>query len=228
MVFLLVIFGGLYLWNHQKEDITGKLMDATFSGDAELIMDLFPQKVRMRAIDDVSQVYGVDAEEVPDQIGADLKQWITNFNTMFGEGWTYSYEIKETHIYTKDELKNLNACYQAMGVQDFTADRAQIRMISYKITGKNGTAGENLIPVCLVKTEGKWYLGQNIGQAYEEWKEKEGVHYLIYGDLLDGFTPTGVVTESGEVIPFDYGTEEMEQETSEDTESVDVNVNVQQ
>ena len=206
-----------------KEDpVVEMLMPATFSADIESILDLMPDNLKKRAIEDTKTVYEMDDDtKVPAQIGKTLTEWIDEFDTQFGKGWKYSYEVTDTHNYTAEEKKNLEACYKAMGVSDIHISKAQIKMVEYTVTAKNGTSGINTIPVCLIKQSGKWYLGQSIGQAYENMKSSDKVFYELYGDLLDGFTSVGVVTENNEVLMMDDFMEmpESDTETSDEEET---------
>lgn len=210
------------LTNNATDTIFEKLMPATFSADTESILDLMPDKLKERAIEDTKIVYEMDDDtKVPAQIGKTLTEWIDEFDTQFGTGWKYSYEVTDTYNYTAKEKKNLEACYKAMGVSDIHISKAQIKMVEYTVTAQNGTSGINTIPICLIKQNGKWYLGQSIGQVYEKMKASDKVFYELYGDLLDGFTSVGVVTEDNEVLMMEDFMEMPESDTETSDEETE-------
>lgn len=222
-IFVMTALIGIRFFRKPQEDnIIEKLMPATFSEDAGSILDLFPAEVKKRAIEDTKTVYELeDASKVAEQIGKDLKEWIDKFDTQFGKDWKYEYEVVDTYTYTDEEVKNLEANYEAMGVPDISISSARIEMVKYTLTAKNGTVGTNTIPVCLIKQNGGWYLSQNIGQVYDKMSASDGVYYELYGDLMNGFSPVGVVSEDSEVIMFDDGTEATDEEPAEDSEQVE-------
>ena len=211
---VIALIGIRFFGKPQEDNIIEKLMPATFSEDAESILDLFPAEVKKRAIEDTKTVYELeDASKVAEQIGKNLKEWIDKFDTQFGKDWKYEYEVVDTYAYTNEEVKNLEANYEAMGVPDISISSARIEMVKYTLTAKNGTVGTNTIPVCLLKQNGSWYLSQNIGQVYDKMSASDGVYYELYGDLMNGFSPVGVVSEDNEVIMFDDGSEAIDGET---------------
>ena len=213
---VITLIGIRFFEKPQEDNVTEKLMPATFSEDAGSILDLFPAEVKKRAIEDTKTVYELeDASKAAEQIGKDLKEWIDKFDTQFGKDWKYEYEVVDTYTYTDEEVKNLEANYEAMGVPDISISSAQIEMVKYTLTAKNGTVGTNTIPVCLLKQNGSWYLSQNIGQVYDKMSASDGVYYELYGDLMNGFSPVGVVSEDNEVIMFDDGTEATDEEPEE-------------
>lgn len=213
---MIALIGIRFFRKPQEDNVTEKLMPATFSEDAGSILDLFPAEVKKRAIEDTKTVYELeDASKAAEQIGKDLKEWIDKFDTQFGKDWKYEYEVVDTYTYTDEEVKNLEANYEAMGVPDISISSAQIEMVKYTLTAKNGTVGTNTIPVCLLKQNGSWYLSQNIGQVYDKMSASDGVYYELYGDLMNGFSPVGVVSEDNEVIMFDDGTEATDEEPEE-------------
>ena len=213
---MIALIGIRFFRKPQEDNIIEKLMPATFSEDAGSILDLFPAEVKKRAIEDTKTVYELeDASKAAEQIGKDLKEWIDKFDTQFGKDWKYEYEVVDTYTYTDEEVKNLEANYEAMGVPDISISSAQIEMVKYTLTAKNGTVGTNTIPVCLLKQNGSWYLSQNIGQVYDKMSASDGVYYELYGDLMNGFSPVGVVSEDNEVIMFDDGTEATDEEPEE-------------
>lgn len=216
-IFVMTALIGIRFFRKPQEDnIIEKLMPATFSEDAGSILDLFPAEVKKRAIEDTKTVYELeDASKVAEQIGKDLKEWIDKFDTQFGKDWKYEYEVVDTYTYTDEEVKNLEANYEAMGVPDISISSARIEMVKYTLTAKNGTVGTNTIPVCLLKQNGGWYLSQSIGQVYDKMSASDGVYYELYGDLMNGFSPVGVVSEGNEVIMFDDGTEATDEEPEE-------------
>lgn len=216
-IFVMTALIGIRFFRKPQEDnIIEKLMPATFSEDAGSILDLFPAEVKKRAIEDTKTVYELeDASKVAEQIGKDLKEWIDKFDTQFGKDWKYEYEVVDTYTYTDEEVKNLEANYEAMGVPDISISSARIEMVKYTLTAKNGTVGTNTIPVCLLKQNGGLYLSQNIGQVYDKMSASDGVYYELYGDLMNGFSPVGVVSEGNEVIMFDDGTEATDEEPEE-------------
>lgn len=211
---VIALIGIRFFEKPQEDNVIEKLMPATFSEDAGSILDLFPAEVKKRAIEDTKTVYELeDASKAAEQIGKDLKEWIDKFDTQFGKDWKYEYEVVDTYTYTDEEVKNLEANYEAMGVPDISISSAQIEMVKYTLTAKNGTVGTNAIPVCLLKQNGSWYLSQNIGQVYDKMSASDGVYYELYGDLMNGFSPVGVVSEDNEVIMFDDGSEAIDGET---------------
>ena len=213
---MIALIGIWFFRKPQEDNVIEKLMPATFSEDAGSILDLFPAEVKKRAIEDTKTVYELeDASKVAEQIGKDLKEWIDKFDTQFGKDWKYEYEVVDTYTYTDEEVKNLEANYEAMGVPDISISNARIEMVKYTLTAKNGTVGTNTIPVCLLKQNGGWYLSQNIGQVYDKMSASDGVYYELYGDLMNGFSPVGVVSEGNEVIMFDDGTEATDEEPEE-------------
>lgn len=213
---VIALIGIRFFGKPQEDNIIEKLMPATFSEDAESILDLFPAEVKKRAIEDTKTVYELeDASKVAEQIGKDLKEWIDKFDTQFGKDWKYEYEVVDTYTYTDEEVKNLEANYEAMGVPDISISSARIEMVKYTLTAKNGTVGTNTIPVCLLKQNGVWYLSQNIGQVYDKMSASDGVYYELYGDLMNGFSPVGVVSEDNEVIMFDDGSETIDGEAAD-------------
>ena len=216
-IFVMTALIGIRFFRKPQEDnIIEKLMPATFSEDAGSILNLFPAEVKKRAIEDTKTVYELeDASKVAEQIGKDLKEWIDKFDTQFGKDWKYEYEVVDTYTYTDEEVKNLEANYEAMGVPDISISSARIEMVKYTLTAKNGTVGTNTIPVCLIEQNGGWYLSQNIGQVYDKMSASEGVYYELYGDLLNGFSQVGVVSEDSEVIMFDDGSEATDEEPEE-------------
>ena len=221
-IVVLALIGIRFFGKPQEDSIIEKLMPETFSEDVESILNLFPAEVKKRAIEDTKTVYELeDDSKVAEQIGKDLKEWINRFDTQFGKDWKYEYEVVDTYTYTDEEVKNLEANYEAVGVPDISISSARIEMVKYTLTAKNGTEGTNTIPVCLIEQNGGWYLGQSIGQVYDKMSASDGVYYELYGDLLNGFSPVGVVTEDNEVIMFEDGTEVTDEEPAEDSEQVE-------
>ncbi|MCD8096893.1 MAG: hypothetical protein LUE31_02435 [Lachnospiraceae bacterium] len=160
-------------------------IEASYAGDIDAILAIFPDSLYERLLSDT--ISSVDSEsEIPEFVGSDLKASLETIETLFGEGWQYSFEIADRYQYTKEDLEDLNYNYEMTGVGDVGFRQASILTAEVHITGMNGTEGSQTILVPLVKTRGRWYVGQQIGSAYDELAE-EGT-YDIYGGLLDGFS----------------------------------------
>lgn len=197
MVFVLCIVVALCFSRTGKQGTEiNTLMESAFCVDTQKILSLFPDRVRERALLDASAVSGgMDEEAAARWLGRDLEHWIKTFDVQFGDGWSYTYEVTDEYVYTKDELKDLNLWYQLMGVTDMKAKAAKLMTISYTLTGQNGNKGDNRIFVCLIKERGGWKIGQGIGSVYQA--AAADMHYDLFGDLLNGFTIAGIEGDEG-------------------------------
>ncbi|MCD8362307.1 MAG: hypothetical protein LUC98_04980 [Lachnospiraceae bacterium] len=169
----------------QQTRKTEEFIEASYAGDIDTILSLFPDSLYERLIADTIDSVSSE-EEIPEFVGADIRNYIETIGILFGEDWEYSFKITNRYKYTKEDLEDLNYHYKISGVPDADFKQAAILTVEIDIAGINGTEGSQTILVPLVKEHGHWGIGQQIGSVYDTRAAEGG--YGIYGRLLDGFS----------------------------------------
>lgn len=225
------LFGGKQLigiGEGTEEQLLSKFVSATYQLDPQGIWDLWPQKFRDRAVEEIGELYNFDTEEETlDKLDDTLVSYNVTLNNLYGESWTYAPKVTDEYVYTEEDLEDINIQYAMMGIPDFTVSEAKLYTVQVELNGANGVTGSQVLYVPLIKSGGGWYLGQQIGTMYLDYYDPMELN--PFGNLLDGFAIKVLDVEGAETAadgtPETLPDETVPQELIEEHESLAVSGN---
>lgn len=179
---------GILLYNHTKiqpKKTTEKFTQALVNNDIETILNLMPNTLKNRLIEDTMTTYQIDEKEAVTKAGESISKWNQLLTDLYGEEYSINMSVENTYRYNASDRKDLNTYYQIMDA-DYKALDAEHINIRLDIQSQSDTSGSQIIPISLVWAGGSWKIGQNLGYAYETHKPEN--EYDVTGDLLDGFS----------------------------------------
>ena len=203
VVFLVGIVGWQAI-RHRNDDVytpervADEFITYTYANDVESIFNLMPQALQDRCISDLCETYQLNAESADDlkqvygRLKAPLAEYIGILDDQHGDSWTETHTVQEEPAFVYDETQtgDLEFEYIIQGVDEsFKLEAAQIEAVDLALEAKNGSPGlHTTLHVPVIKVDGDWYLGQQIGELYLPYKE--GITDA-YGTLMDGFHMVG-------------------------------------
>lgn len=168
----------------------------TYQGDTESIFKMQPRVFQERSIQNTQMSNGLEESDVSgavELLKRPLAKYMETLKDQHGQ-WTETHEVDETmYTYTEKELDALQKLLKYQGVDEewiYEITNAGIVNVSVKLNASNGSGGyDHTVRVPVYEYDGRWYLGQRIGDVFLAAVEGE---HDPYGDLLDGF----IITDS--------------------------------
>lgn len=132
-------------------EVVEKYMDNSFSGNLEKNMELMPDKLLKVAAREQDMSVS-EMKEYFAEMGDDL---MDTYDSMFGTGWTYSFEIAEAEAITGDDLEDMQYDYEGIGLK-LRAAKVVVVEITINGTRRNFTYESEII---VIQIGSRWYLG---------------------------------------------------------------------
>lgn len=155
-VAILVLVIGIALFallsGRSAEKTVEKFIDAQFSADAEAIIELIPDEIVEYILDEEGyDEYDEFLEEGEDS----LKDMLESVEDVYGEDWSYSFEITEMEEASNKKLRELKEEYE----DEFDVEIDGAQTVKVKITVKGEDLEQtNSMKIKLVKIGNTWYV----------------------------------------------------------------------
>jgi len=148
LILVFVLFGG-----RSYKSTVKQYFNASFDGNAKKIINLLPDKM----VDYALEESGYDQDELNellDDVGEELQDYIDMLNNYLGDNWKATYKIANTEKVTGDDLEDIQKDYKKMDIKVSAAKEVEL-----ELTIKSGdTEQSNTMRIYLVKVGRSWYL----------------------------------------------------------------------
>lgn len=145
---LAVVVAIIVIWaifDDDRMDVAEDYCTAMLEGDAETIVELFPDEVK--GFDDV--------EDLLEELEDNLYYYVERYADQYGDDWDFEVEPIHVNECDKDTLRSLNRNYD--DEFDFKVDAAADVLVLVTIEGEDSEYG-SVQTVRVVEINGDWYL----------------------------------------------------------------------
>lgn len=139
-----------------------KYFNATMKADAKAIINLIPDEVMEKALEDE----GYDKDEINlfvEEGEKELEKAMDKIDDSVGEGWKMTYEITDTEDITGKDLKEIKEDYE-----DYDIEISEAKKVEVEVTVKvKDNENSNTARLYLIKVGKNWYLDvENMGSIF--------------------------------------------------------------
>lgn len=182
-------------------DVAESFTEAVYKADnCNDIYGLLPEEFQDKLLETTKKTWDLETDEdALSFLYKPIGEYRDTLNKIFGEGWTFEYEVGEIDTYTAEEIADLNLQLKMMDVEGYEAkDAARVNM-EVKFQAVNGTAGSAEFYVPVFFSGNSWALGQYIGLGAPD---TDLVFQTRFGDLMDGFPIVGNFDTDGNRVEY--------------------------
>lgn len=149
---VVIIFPRFILSGNDEKKAVEEFIDAEFTGDADKIMDLIPEKLfeKITEEDDISK------EEAAEMLGDMMSSLREKMDETLGEGWKYSCKVNDISEVTGEKYNDIIENYKEIS-DDMGISEATIAETEISVSGKD-IDNSVTIDVPMIKIDDKWYL----------------------------------------------------------------------
>lgn len=121
-----------------------------FAVDAQSIVELFPEKVLDKALEET----GYSKTELVEETNDSLKKQVDYIDQYLGDDWKLSYKMTNVEDVTGDDLNDLKSNYEDINVKVSAAKTVEVE---FTLKGDE-TEISNSLEVSVIKVDRSWYL----------------------------------------------------------------------
>lgn len=157
LIVIFTLFGG-----RGYKSTVKKYFDASMNADAKAIINLIPEEVMKKALEDE----GYDKDEMNlfiEEWEKELEKAMDKIDDSVGEGWKMNYEITDTEDITGKDLKEIKEDYEDYDIEISEAKKVEVE-VTVKVKDKENSKTAKLY---LIKVGRIWYLDvENMGSIF--------------------------------------------------------------
>lgn len=121
-----------------------------FAVDAQSIVELFPEKVLDKGLEET----GYSKTELVEETNDSLKKQVDYIDQYLGDDWKLSYKMTNVEDVTGDDLNDLKSNYEDINVKVSAAKTVEVE---FTLKGDE-TEISNSLEVSVIKVDRSWYL----------------------------------------------------------------------
>lgn len=121
-----------------------------FAVDAQSIVELFPEKVLDKELEET----GYSKTELVEETNDSLKKQVDYIDQYLGDDWKLSYKMTNVEDVTGDDLNDLKSNYEDINVKVSAAKTVEVE---FTLKGDE-TEISNSLEVSVIKVDRSWYL----------------------------------------------------------------------
>ena len=121
-----------------------------FAVDAQSIVELLPEKVVDKALEET----GYSKTELVEETNDSLKKQVDSLDQSLGDDWKLSYKMTNVEDVTDDDLDDLKSNYEDINVKVSAAKTVEVE---FTLKGDE-TEVSNSLEISVIKVDRSWYL----------------------------------------------------------------------
>lgn len=145
VVLLVYTLGG-----RSYKKIIDTFVTSQFAVDAQSIVELLPEKVVDKALEET----GYSKTELVDEANDSLKKQVDSLDQSLGDDWKLSYKMTNVEDVTGDDLNDLKSNYEDINVKVSAAKTVEVE---FTLKGDE-TEVSNSLEISVIKVDRSWYL----------------------------------------------------------------------
>ena len=134
----------------KREKGIGLAVTSQFAVDAQSIVELLPEKVVDKALEET----GYSKTELVDEANDSLKKQVDSLDQSLGDDWKLSYKMTNVEDVTDDDLDDLKSNYEDINVKVSAAKTVEVE---FTLKGDE-TEVSNSLEISVIKVDRSWYL----------------------------------------------------------------------
>ena len=140
----------LYTWGKKLQKTIDTFVTSQFAVDAQSIVELLPEKVVDKALEET----GYSKTELVDEANDSLKKQVDSLDQSLGDDWKLSYKMTNVEDVTDDDLDDLKSNYEDINVKVSAAKTVEVE---FTLKGDE-TEVSNSLEISVIKVDRSWYL----------------------------------------------------------------------
>lgn len=138
------------LWGRSYKKTIDTFVTSQFAVDAQSIVELLPEKVLDKELEET----GYSKTELVEETNDSLKKQVDYIDQYLGDDWKLSYKMTNVEDVTGDDLNDLKSNYEDINVKVSAAKTVEVE---FTLKGDE-TEISNSLEVSVIKVDRSWYL----------------------------------------------------------------------